>query len=438
MAALGQQPAPPKQQSSQDQPITQLEFHQAMQDFKTMFPEMDEDVIEVVLRANNGAVDATIDQLLAMSTDNENEKLRAELDATENAEVPPRYSPATPPPSYHQAVPYAQSPSHSPSVNQASPQTMSPSLRRPQTPQQPHRSPVLLPPFGSSATASSNTLTPSPLPLVTPVSTLTRNSRTENTKPALRVVNKWEPPLLGPLPPTFLRIDEGKKEHRKLTHRKIEKVTVLSSAMLQQRMEENERQRQISGRDDPELAQYLEDERIAIFLQNEEFVQELRRNKEFMTTLERDSISQPRVLPAGQTEASIPETNESRDDDEDDAPVAGLDAFPYTKTLPHSEDTDAAFREKLKNMGKVSRRKFAQLARLFSRRKRRNFRQILGEGANPSRDNLLLHEDEYSELSEEEHEADLSKDDTWNSHLDFKVKNGNSLDHHRPLDREKL
>lgn len=49
----------------------QLEFSQAMSDFKTMFPNMDRDVIEAVLRANAGAVDATIDQLLAMSTDNQ-------------------------------------------------------------------------------------------------------------------------------------------------------------------------------------------------------------------------------------------------------------------------------------------------------------------------------------------------------------------------------
>ncbi|OQR66284.1 CUE domain-containing protein 1-like [Tropilaelaps mercedesae] len=32
---------------------TQLEFHQAMKDFQTMFPDMDLDVIEAVLRANN-------------------------------------------------------------------------------------------------------------------------------------------------------------------------------------------------------------------------------------------------------------------------------------------------------------------------------------------------------------------------------------------------
>lgn len=35
------------------------------------------------------------------------------------------------------------------------------------------------------------------------------------------------------------------------------------------------------------LKQYLEDERIALFLQNEEFMKELQRNREFLIALER-------------------------------------------------------------------------------------------------------------------------------------------------------
>ena len=62
--------------SSGGRPLAaQLEFTQAMTDFKVMFPDMDAEVIEAVLRANNGAVDATIDHLLTMSADNEAEKL---------------------------------------------------------------------------------------------------------------------------------------------------------------------------------------------------------------------------------------------------------------------------------------------------------------------------------------------------------------------------
>ena len=56
---------------SKSRPTKQLDFDQAMADFKTMFPTMDCEIIEAVLRANDGAVDSTIDQLLTMSIDSE-------------------------------------------------------------------------------------------------------------------------------------------------------------------------------------------------------------------------------------------------------------------------------------------------------------------------------------------------------------------------------
>lgn len=42
---------------------------------------------------------------------------------------------------------------------------------------------------------------------------------------------------------------------------------------------------------DRKLKQYLEDERIALFLQNEEFMKELQRNREFLVALERGTES---------------------------------------------------------------------------------------------------------------------------------------------------
>lgn len=114
------------------QQTTQLDFHQAMQDFKTMFPEMDHDVIEEVLRANQGAVDATIDQLLAMSTDNLNEALRHDLERSDEENL----------------------------RNDASK--------------------ILEPPDVTK-------------------------SHTVNGSPS-RISKKWSPPLVGPLPPSFLRI----------------------------------------------------------------------------------------------------------------------------------------------------------------------------------------------------------------------------------------
>lgn len=67
--------------------VRRLEFNQAMEDFKTMFPSMDYEVIECVLRSNNGAVDATIDQLLQMSVDGNGSDDSSDSDDSIPAEV---------------------------------------------------------------------------------------------------------------------------------------------------------------------------------------------------------------------------------------------------------------------------------------------------------------------------------------------------------------
>lgn len=50
---------------------------------------------------------------------------------------------------------------------------------------------------------------------------------------------------------------------------------------------------------DSRWKQYLEDERIALFLQNEEFMKELQRNRDFLLALERGGtpvgVQQPRL-----------------------------------------------------------------------------------------------------------------------------------------------
>ncbi|EDM05631.1 similar to C330016O16Rik protein [Rattus norvegicus] len=76
---------------------------------------------------------------------------------------------------------------------------------------------------------------------------------------------------------------------------------------------------------DSRWKQYLEDERIALFLQNEEFMKELQRNRDFLLALER----------------GINDTNPTVSE-------------------------DALFRDKLKHMGKSTRRKLFELARAFS------------------------------------------------------------------------
>ena len=64
-----------------------------------MFPDMDDEVIEAVLRANNGLVDATIDQLLSMGAGNDESKSSNDFphlpsySDTGPTEPPPAYSP---------------------------------------------------------------------------------------------------------------------------------------------------------------------------------------------------------------------------------------------------------------------------------------------------------------------------------------------------------
>ena len=70
-----------------------------------------------------------------------------------------------------------------------------------------------------------------------------------------------------------------------------------STGMLQEKMKENERRRKRTSIGmDPELTQYLEDERLAIMLQNSEFLQELRGNEDFMQTLERGKYTVKKVI----------------------------------------------------------------------------------------------------------------------------------------------
>ncbi|XP_043282678.1 CUE domain-containing protein 1 [Venturia canescens] len=228
--------------SAAEQHQTTLEFYQAMADFKNMFPQMDDDVIEAVLRSNQGAVNTTIDQLLAMSTDNENEKIRSELEENE----------------------------------------------------EPGKSP--------------------------------KTAKQEEAAKSLRSAQKWQPPLLGPLPDSFLRIPQQLGESLET----VESGSAPESSML-------------------------EDERIAMFLQNEEFMAELRWNQDFLTTLENDA-----KLQGTEIEKCRSSTNH---DDED------------------------LFKERLRNMGKVSRRKFAQLTKVFTRSKKRGGRQLLPPTA--SCDDLL-------------------------------------------------
>lgn len=134
--------------------------------------------------------------------------------------------------------------------------------------------------------------------------------------------------------------------------------------------------------------QYLEDERIALFLQNEEFMKELQRNRDFLLALERDRLKYE--------SKKSKSTSVAVSNDFGFSSVISGDAAPsVTSEAGGAVSDDALFRDKLKHMGKSTRKKLFELARAFSEKtkmrksKRKHLlkHQVLGTAASTA--NLL-------------------------------------------------
>lgn len=313
--------------------VRRLEFNQAMDDFKTMFPNMDYDIIECVLRANSGAVDATIDQLLQMnlegsggsvyedSSDSEDsippEILERTLEPDSSDEEPP---PVYSPPAYHMHMfdrPYPLAP-------------------------------------------------PTPPPRIDVPGSAPPSSQ--------RRYRNWNPPLLGNLPDDFLRIlpqqldsIQGNPGGSKPMSGEGGLLPVAGPGPRDQ---------------ESRWKQYLEDERIALFLQNEEFMKELQRNRDFLLALERDRLKY-------ESQKSKSSSTAVGNDLNLPSPAPG------TSDANSTVSEDALFRDKLKHMGKSTRRKLFELARAFSEKtkmrksKRKHLLKHQSLGAAASTANLL-------------------------------------------------
>ena len=201
-----------------------LNFNKAMSDFKTMFPHIDREVIETVLRANDGVVQATIDQLLVLSETAE----KIDNDRSEGPRLPSYHE--IDKPEFHEEPPPAYS-----EIEASIPQSIL---------------------DGKDIHADSGN----------EVGVLSSGARTRQ--------KYWNPPLLGTLPEDFLRLTANVGDHsNKDSYRGVSNST--------------DAQLHSDGfHTDRELEQFLEDEKLAMFLQNEEFVRELRSNREFVTSLE--------------------------------------------------------------------------------------------------------------------------------------------------------
>ncbi|XP_028428994.1 CUE domain-containing protein 1b isoform X3 [Perca flavescens] len=306
--------------------VRRLEFNQAMEDFKTMFPSMDYEVIECVLRSNNGAVDATIDQLLQMSIDGQGSDDSSDSDDSIPAEIlertlEPDSSDEEPPPVY-------------------SPPTYDMHIYDRKYPEAP----------------------PTPPP------------RFEAQPPPghqqVRSYRNWNPPLLGNLPDDFLRILPQQLDSIKQSSQSsLSQPSSSSSSSVSSISQWTAPSGSLSGaagttggpdltsgatEQDKKLKQYLEDERIALFLQNEEFMRELQRNREFLIALERDRLKYESKKSKSNHSSSMENSTE-----------------PYSAASMEAVSDDALFRDKLKHMGKSTRKKLFEIARTFSEKTKR-------------------------------------------------------------------
>lgn len=125
----------------------------------------------------------------------------------------------------------------------------------------------------------------------------------------------------------------------------------------------------IRPRTSVEEEQYVEDCRLAILLQNEEFIRELKRNDDFLKELEKD---RPTASPATEGEKDVV----PMPDPDAKYTHGSLSGNAVKKEGDDTEKDDKAFKENLKHMGKSARKKFNEVAKKFSVRKKSVYKSM--------------------------------------------------------------
>lgn len=336
-------------------------------ELRRMFSNLDASVIESVLASNNGQVDITIDHLLTMSIDTENQQNNQQAIPT----TPLRQLPAVP------------------NIYEDDP-----------------------PPYPGHETTASNR--PKPMQTSSQHSSATVSSYSQHASSHVNESNvshqqdlqvrKWKTSYgqnrvcyIGDLPNDFLQV-------KFLTKPEIDAQAKNCA----------------SSGDNSNGSKYLDNEYLTKLFQNDEFLSELRHNKDFLTALHSDQSTRstpssnqqrrssnlistkPLPLPTpptveipktpkvrakmlqnvltqieqGQTirTSMVPEDlitqNEEYSYGKDDTNPMPLPPAPYINEFdPLRQESNEEFTTRLKHMGKNSMEKFNQLARRFSTRK---------------------------------------------------------------------
>ncbi|KAF6040041.1 hypothetical protein EB796_001648 [Bugula neritina] len=418
----------------------QLDFEAAMSDFRTMFPGLDVELIESVLRANGGAVDDTIDQLLTMNVDTE-AKPAANLSSSPPL-LPPKpagslrssterlqVSDATPAlPPREGSLKRKKQP---PKVTNAAPIL----YNTPQTRYDTEWNGLVIPMLGKLPSNFLRIISnDSPPPR--PPKSLSSKHRSHSVRNKIPTHLAEQPVSRSRATTTFqshganpsqtsrnrhgLRTTVGRSASERLSHNALKKQIQANTRRLQEACEASE----IEGDSD----RYLEDERLALIMQNEEFLRELKRNEDFMKTLEfeRDMLATrlaherklnrqlSRLSPSSERpppnllapqEISPPNTNNLTSDSTSTAAAAKTTKTseisspsaehlsPSIVPVDRTDKTDVLdFRDQLKSMGTSSKKKFALIAKKFfttSRKKRKGAGKIIRDAHGPSTLNLL-------------------------------------------------
>uniref|UniRef100_A0A5S6QFM1 CUE domain-containing protein n=1 Tax=Trichuris muris TaxID=70415 RepID=A0A5S6QFM1_TRIMR len=221
--------------------------------------------------------------------------------------------------------------------------------------------------------------------------------------------------MLKPLPRDFLRLSltgdiaeaaaSGTSKIARRQRAKTAQAKVLSARQLQKLMDDNFNRR--TSTRDPQLRRCLEDESLAIMLQNEEFVRQLRSDADFVSALQKDNERGTKERKDRLSSRSVPPSSTTIDFGPDSPHSTGsygdtpdeVGPFPYTKVI-NEDKSEVYFHEKLRHMGKASKQRFANLADKFLR-KHKGAAGILGTSRTDCSRAQLLPDDGNDSADEE-------------------------------------